>query len=203
MNSVAVNIDIFFDKCYNKYIILSIREKYNMNIKKSSDIKKGIFRKAAIIGLIVITILTGMVGLTGCNNATSPANKIESIFKKQKQSFELDYLGISLYEGKCIIDIVELPDENDFGSATAWGVYNSTEEFFNKIYAMAEKNPNGIKITKKEIKDPLAGTSSEQITINLYKNAIKSNSDIVELIYSEIKDKPIDFEDFEATSADK
>ena len=68
---------------------------------------------------------------------------------------------------------------------------------------MAEKNPNGIKITKKEIKDPLAGTSSEQITINLYKNAIKSNSDIVELIYSEIKDKPIDFEDFEATSADK
>lgn len=174
-----------------------------MNIKKRSDIKKEILRKAAIIGLIAITILTGMVGLTGCNNATSPANKIESIFKKQKQSFELDYLGISLYEGECIIDIAELPDENDFGSATSWGVYNSTEEFFNKIYAMAEKNPNGIKITKEEIKDPLAGTSSEQITINLYKNAIKDNSDIVELIYSEIKDKPIDFEDFEATGADK
>lgn len=173
-----------------------------MNIQKCFKIKE-IFKKATIIGLSAITILTGTVGLIGCNNAASPANKIENIFKKQKQSFELDYLGISMYKGGCIIDIVELPDENDFGSATAWGVYNSTEEFFKKIYTMVEKKPNGIKITKQEIKDPLAGTSSEQITMNFYKNAIEENSDIVELIYSEIKDKTIDFEDFEASKEDK
>lgn len=171
-------------------------------------------KRAAITGLVAATILTGAAGLTSCekdpvhadtsttqssvNPTLQPANKIENIFKEKKESFQLDYLAVSLYKGECIIDVVEMPNEEDFGGATAWGVYHSTEEFFNKIHAMVEANPNGIKITSKEIKDPLNGTSSEQVSIGLYKQALNNNPEVVELIYSEIKDKEAEFEDFEA-----
>lgn len=188
------------------------------NLKEYLEAKKDDFKKtakrAAITGLVAATILTGAAGLTSCdkdpvhadtgttqgslNPTLQPVNKIENIFKEQKQSFQLDYLAVSLYDGICIIDVVEMPNEEDFGSATAWGVYNSTEEFFNKIYAMVEANPNGINITSKEVKDPLSGTSSKQVSIELNKQALNNNPEVVELIYSEIKDKEAEFEDFEA-----
>lgn len=176
------------------------------SLKKHLETEKENFKKAvkraAIAGLVAATIVTGAAGLTGCakDSAVDPASKIENIFKEQKQSFQLDYLAVCKYKGECVIDVVEMPDETDFMNATAWGVYYSTEDFFNKIYDIVESNPNGIKIETREIKNPLEGTSSESIEIRFNKQALKDNPDVVELIYSEIKDKEAEFDDFEAST---